>query len=188
MIDVDTEPKALHVVGLQRYFRGRPQVTAAIERGDRVKKVIMSLLLVAACRRSTPTVPEPASVMPVAGTLTGAADPMGALRGFMAAAQKADLQALSSFWGDKDGAARDRLPREELEKRELYMVRCLRHDTYEIAGDAPTVGGGRAIVVNVKYRELSRSTDVQIVRGPANRWYVKEVSVTKLQDICMRRS
>jgi hypothetical protein len=113
---------------------------------------------------------------------------MGALRGFMAAAKQQDLQALSAYWGDKDGAARDRLPREELEKRELYMVRCIRHDTYEVVGNAVAVGSGLAMVVKVKYRELSRSTDVQIVRGPANRWYVKEVSVTKLQDICMRPS
>jgi hypothetical protein len=113
---------------------------------------------------------------------------MGALRGFMAAAKQQDLQALSAYWGDKDGAARDRLPREELEKRELYMVRCLRHDSYDIVGNAMQVGAGLVMVVKLNYRELTRSTDVQIVRGPANRWFVKEVSVTKLQDICMRRS
>src|SRR5262245_26597756 len=150
----------------------------------------MSLLLLAACHRSTSTVLAP---VPVSGSVTGGSDPMGALRGFMAAAKQRDLQALSAFWGDKDGPARDRLPRAELEKRELYMVRCLRHDTYETVGNALPVSGGLAMVVKVKYRDLSLrrdfslSTDVQIVPGPANRWYVKEVSVTKLQDICMLR-
>src|SRR5262245_10625302 len=145
----------------------------------------MSLLLVAACHRGS-TVPTP--TLPVAGSPSGAPDAVSALRGFMAAAKQTDLQALSAFWGDQDGAARDRLPRAELEKRELYMVQCLRHDKYEIAGDTPTLAGGRKMVVKLSYRELSRSTEVQVVRGPANRWYVKEVSVTKLQDICMRRS
>lgn len=153
-----------------------------------MKKVIMSLSLLAACSRTTTTTPAgPAPVPTVSGTQTGAADAIGALRGFMAAAKQTDLQALGAFWGDQQGAARERLPREELEKRELYMVRCLRHDTYEIAGDAPALGGARAMVVKLVYGDLSRSADVQVVRGPGNRWYVKEVSVTKLQDICMRR-
>lgn len=151
-----------------------------------MKKVIMSLLLLAACHRGATT--STPAVLPVAGSPSGAPDAVSALRGFMAAAKSTDLQALSAFWGDQDGAARDRLPRAELEKRELYMVQCLRHDRYEITGDTPAVGGGRTMVVKVTYRELSRSTDAQVVRGPANRWYVKAVSVTKLQDICMRRS
>ena len=151
-----------------------------------MKKVIMSLLLLAACHRGTTTVPTP--TLPVAGSQTGAPDAVSALRGFMAAAKQTDLQALSAYWGDQEGAARDRLPRGELEKRELYMVQCLKHDKYDITGDTPAVGGGRAMVVKLTYRELTRATDVRVVRGPANRWYVKAVSVTKLQDICMRRS
>ena len=149
-----------------------------------MKKVIMCLLLLAACHRSTTST----LTLPVAGSPSGAPDAASALRGFMTAAKSTDLQALSVFWGDQDGAARDRLPRGELEKRELYMVQCLRHDKYEITGDTPAVGGGRTMVVKLTYRELTRVTDVQVVRGPANRWYVKAVSVTKLQDICMRRS
>lgn len=120
---------------------------------------------------------------------------MGALRGFMAAAKQRDLQALSAFWGDQEGPARDRLPRAELEKREVYMIRCLRHDTYEVVGNSMPIASGLAMVVKLKYRDVSLkrdfspSTDVQVVRGPApeNRWYVKEVSITKLQDICMLR-
>jgi len=150
-----------------------------------VKKVIISLLLLAACHRSNDT---STLTLPVAGSPSGATDAASALRGFMAAAKSTDLQGLSAFWGDQDGAARDRLPRAELEKRELYMVQCLKHDKYEITGDTPAVGGGRTMAVKLTYRELTRATDVQVVRGPANRWYVKAVSVTKLQDICMRRS
>ena len=149
-----------------------------------MKKVITSLLLLAACHRSSTAT----MTLPVAGSPSGATDAASALRGFMAAAKSTDLQGLSAFWGDQDGAARDRLPRAELEKRELFMVQCLKHDKYEITGDTPAVGGGRAMVVKLTYRELTRATEVQVVRGPENRWYVKAVSVTKLQDICMRRS
>jgi hypothetical protein len=150
----------------------------------------MSLALLAACRTTTSTVPGPARAIGSPGTQTGATDAAGAVNGFMLAARQTDMQALAAYWGDKDGPARDRLPRQELEQRELFMMRCLRHDSYMITGDAPTVGGGgaRAMVVTLNLGELSRSADVQVVRGPSERWYVQDVSLPKLNDICMRRT
>ena len=153
-----------------------------------MKKLIMSLALLSACRTTTTTVPSPARTAAISGSQTGAPDPAGAVQGFMSAAKLTDLQALAAFWGDKDGPARDRLPRQELEQRELVMMRCLRHDSYMITGDAPAVGGARAMVVTLNLGEVSRSADVQVVRGPSERWYVKDVSLPKLNDICMRRS
>jgi len=149
-----------------------------------VKKLIMAVVLVAACRTSPPVVVSTAT-RPATGNATGGADALGAIRAFMAAAKQQDLQALGGVWGNANGPARDAISREELEKRELIMMRCLRHDRYDIAGEAPNPGGSRAMVVNLTYRDVSRSTNFVVVRGPANRWYVEKFDLDPLQGICL---
>lgn len=160
-----------------------------------MKKVIMALAVLGACRTTSTTMGvQPtsssgvASAQTSAGGPTGAADPQTAVRAFMTAAKRTDLQAIGSLWGDAEGLARERLTRDELEKRELVMMRCLRHDTYEIVGDAPALAGTRTMVVQVNYGEVSVSTDVQVVRGGGGRWFVRDLNLPKLQDICMSRS
>jgi hypothetical protein len=103
----------------------------------------------------------------------------------MSAAKQQDLQALGAAWGDASGPAREAISREELEKRELIMIRCLRHDRYDIAGDAPNPGGSRVMVVNLTYKDISRSTNFTVVRGPSNRWYVQKYDPEPLQAICL---
>jgi len=149
-----------------------------------VKKLIMAVVLVAACRTSPPVVVSTAT-RPATGNATGGADALGAIRAFMAAAKQQDLQALGGVWGNANGPARDAISREELEKRELIMMRCLRHDRYDIAGEAPNPGGSRAMVVNLTYKDVSRSTNFVVVRGPANRWYVEKFDLDPLQGICL---
>jgi hypothetical protein len=155
-----------------------------------VKKLIISLLLVGACRtttvQSTTTTTNPA----MTPGMTGAPDPTTAVRGFMAAVKQTDLQAMGGFWGDREGPARDRYPRQELEQREIIMAKCLRHDSYEIVGEAPTVGGAKAMVLSLRFGDLTRSADFVVVPGPSNRWYVQDVTgmMEKLRDICQRRS
>jgi hypothetical protein len=144
----------------------------------------MAVVLVAACRTSPPVVVSTAT-RPATGNATGGADAQGAIRAFMAAAKQQDLQALGGVWGNANGPARDAISREELEKRELIMMRCLRHDRYDIAGEAPNPGGSRAMVVNLTYKDVSRSTNFVVVRGPANRWYVEKFDLDPLQGICL---
>jgi len=151
-----------------------------------MKKLIMSLVLIGACHSSPPPVTGPVTVVPI-GSGSGAPDPVSAVRGFLDAAKEPDLQAMSVLFGDTQGAARDGLPREELEKRELIMVRCLRHDRYDVVRDTPAPGGGRTFSVNINYRGLSRSSNFQVVRGPSNRWYVQKFDLGALNDICTHR-
>lgn len=152
-----------------------------------MKKLITmmaALALQAACHSApASTTPTPASAGG-SGTATGAADAVGAVRAFMTAAKAQDLQALGAIWGDANGPARDAISRDELEKRELIMLKCLRYDRYAIVGDAPSEGGSRTLVVNVTYKNLSPSTNFTVVRGPANRWYVQVVDLEQLQKIC----
>jgi hypothetical protein len=155
-----------------------------------MRKVIIGLLLLGACRTTTQQVvvsPAPGASSAANGQL-GAADPAGAVKGFMVAAKKTDLAAMGKLWGDQTGLARDRFPSDELQKRELYVMRCLRHDTYDIIGDAPSIGGSRAVVVQLSYGDLTRSANMEVVRGPEQRWYVRDIDTKSLQDICMHRS
>jgi len=94
---------------------------------------------------------------------------------------------MGAIWGDTDGPARDAISRDELEKRELIMVTCLKHDRYDIAGDAPNPGGGRAIIVNLTFGDVSRSSSFLVVPGPRNRWYVQKFDLEALQPICAKR-
>lgn len=156
-----------------------------------MKKLIMGLLLLGACRTTTQQlgVSSAASGAPsTSSRQLGAADPAGAVKGFMIAAKKTDLAAMGNLWGDQTGLARDRFPTDELQKRELYVMRCLRHDTYDIIGDAPSIGGSRAVVVQISYGDLTRSANMEVVRGPEQRWYVRDIDTKSLQDICMHRT
>ncbi|HEX8946041.1 MAG TPA: hypothetical protein VF785_23075 [Gemmatimonadaceae bacterium] len=154
-----------------------------------MKKLITTFVLLAACHSASPATSTSTTPAPVLrGNQTGAADPVSAIRGFLAAAKQTDLQAMGALWGNSQGPARDQWPREELEKRELVMMCYLKHDRYEILGDAPNPGGTRAVIVNLSLAELTKSTTFEVIRGPESRWYVQNVDVKPLQEFCARRS
>jgi hypothetical protein len=152
-----------------------------------MKKLIMSLVLVAACHTTTTVGSGPAPGMRSVSQ-PGAADAVSAVRGFLVAANEPNLQAMGVIFGDTQGPARDAVPRDELEKREVIMARCLRHDRYDIVTDAPSPGGGRNFVVNLVYKDLSRSSNFEVVLGPLNRWYVQKFDPVTLTDICARKT
>jgi hypothetical protein len=145
----------------------------------------MLFALLAACRSTTTTTVNPAPAP--SGNATGGQDAQAAVRGFMTAAKNQDLQAMGALFGDTYGAARERIGRDELEKRELIMMCYLRHDRYDLLGEAPAPGGGRAVAVSVTYKDITRSTNFDVVRGPESRWYVKSFDINSLQDICSRK-
>jgi hypothetical protein len=152
-----------------------------------VKKVITAVALLAglaACTRSSATTRPVAAGMPPAGT-SGGADPTSAVRGFMAAAKLQSVQSLSMWWGDANGPTREQMDKDELEKRELIMLKCLKHDRYDLVGEAPTTGGAHDVILNVIYHETANTTHLTLVVGPHNRWYVKDVDLKPLQAVCV---
>ncbi|MEP6494209.1 MAG: hypothetical protein ABJF01_16115 [bacterium] len=151
-----------------------------------MKKLIATLALLAACHSTSTTTTVAPTVL--TGNQSGATDALSAVKGFMAAAKQQDLQIIGGLWGDAEGPARERFPRQELEQRELIMMRCLRHDRFDIVGDAPNPGGARAIVVSLTLGDLTRSSNFEVVRAITNRWYVKAFDMAALQDICSHRA
>jgi hypothetical protein len=121
------------------------------------------------------------------GQMTGAASPQLAVGQFLAAARAQDLQAFSAIWGSERGAARDVVDRSQLEKRELTMMCYLTHDRYEIAGDVTPKPGEHDYTVEITRGTQTRETKITTVQGPSDRWYVLDVQLAPLQDLCSQR-
>ena len=153
-----------------------------------MKKLSIALVLVAACYGAAKQSPAvyPAGA-PFASGSGGAATPRGAIAGFLAAARNEDLQAMASLWGTAAGPARNTIPRDELEKRELIMMCYLRHDRYSLVSDAGSTGGQRRIEVELEKGMLIRTAAFMVVPGNDNRWYVQSFDLEPLRDFCAKR-
>ena len=152
-----------------------------------MKKLLVALVLAAACRGTAPQ--SPAGVYP-AGTpfgSGGATSARAAVASFLAAAKNEDLQAMGLIWGTAAGPARNSIPREELEKRELIMICFLRHDRYQLLADAGSTGGHRRIEAELEKGTLVRTTAFTVVPAPDGRWYVQSFDMDPLRDFCTRR-
>ena len=114
----------------------------------------------------------------------GAATPALAVQRFLAAAKAQDLQALSLAWGSAKGPARDVVPKDQIERRELIMICYLTHDTYVIQNEGASTEGRRAFTVELRRGPVARRTTMTTVKGPANRYYVGEVALEPLSDLC----
>lgn len=150
-----------------------------------MRKLIILAVLLAACgshSASPNTRPTP-----VTDNATGATTPRAAVMAFLGAAKAEDLQSMAAIWGTSDGPARDVLPRDELEKRELIMIRCFRHDTAKILGETTGQRGAQILPVELRSKALTGSTNFTVVRGPGGRWYVEEADIAPLKDFCSRR-
>ena len=147
-----------------------------------MKKLLIGLLLLAACKTSTTEMP--ATTTPVSA-VTGARP---ALDAFLAAIRAKDLQALGAAWGDKNGAIRDskRISRDELEKRELVLMCYFNHDSYKVLNEAPATNGERVMTVSLTRGTLTRTTDFFLTSG-SERWYVRTANMEPVRDLCSKK-
>jgi len=100
-----------------------------------MKKLIVSLVLLGASTACTTQVVTSSGPVAAGSSSVGAPDAVSAVRGFLAAAKGPDLQAMGTLFGGAEGPVR---PSEELEKREVIMARCLRHDRAAAATSSST--------------------------------------------------
>ena len=142
----------------------------------RIALLCTTLLLLAGCNRG-----------PKTGTgdaMTGASQARAALDGFLGAIRSQDLQAMSRLWGGEKGLARDRLSRDELEKRELIIMCHMAHDSYDVVNEHSERDGRRTFVVRLKRGRDARQTTFRTFRSNANRWYVEDADVGAVADFC----
>jgi hypothetical protein len=118
------------------------------------------------------------------GGLTGAAAPKLAVEQFMAAARAQDLQAFSAIWGTDHGAARDVVDRSQLEKRELTMMCYLSHDKFDVESEVSPKPTEHDFQLSLTRGTITKETKMIVVQGPSERWYVQDVQLEPLQDLC----
>jgi hypothetical protein len=128
----------------------------------------VALAAVVACR-SAPT--------RSAADLSGAATPRGAVERFLASVRAQDLQAMGLIWGTKNGPARETVPREELEKREVILTQCLAHDSAAFLDENSAPGDDRQVRYVLFHGQVTRTTAFTAESGPQARWYVKEINL-----------
>lgn len=149
-----------------------------------MKRSILLLVLVSACRTVPVGNPSPAG-MSSSGTASGAAgasSPRAALDLFLSAAKSQDLQALSSVWGDENGAARERNPRREFEQSQLVLL-CLVHNDQAKVGDLRQAENGRFVTTVDMVQGKSKATvSYTVAKTPAGRWFVQSVDTKTLQN------
>ena len=114
----------------------------------------------------------------------GAPTPQLAVEHFLTAAKAQNLQALAMAWGTDKGPARDVVDRSQIERRELIMMCYLNHDSYRVRSEGPAQEGRRAFIVDLNRGGLVRTTTVTTVPGPAQRYYVEQVALEPLTDLC----
>jgi hypothetical protein len=124
---------------------------------------------IAACHSSPSTKPSP--------DLSGAPSARGAVERFLAAVRAEDLQAMGLVWGSKAGPARQTIPREELEKREVILAQCLANDSASFLDENSAPNGDRQVRYVLHRGTLARTTLFDVQDGPDSRWYVKEIDL-----------
>ena len=154
------------------------------------KLAIVVLLVMTACKRQVVVSSAPSSQPSPSANANapGAASHREAVDKFFQAAKAQDVQALANVWGSAArGAARNSNTPEDLEMRVIYMLKCLRHDSYTILTETPALGDKRVFAVQSKYRTLTAVADYTTTRGPDNRYYVEQFDPAKLNVVCSAR-
>jgi hypothetical protein len=154
-----------------------------------MRKLSIALVLVAACHSaaSQPSTAVRPAGAPVGSASGGATSARAAVASFLTAARNEDLQAMAFVWGTAAGPARNTIPREELEKRELIMMCFLRHDRYQLVSDAGSTAGQRRIEVELEQGMLIRTTAFTVVPAPDGHWYVQSFDMEAVRDFCSKR-
>ena len=116
--------------------------------------------------------------------MAGAGSARDAVGKFLGAAQAQDVQAMVNVWGTKDGSIRNTVPMDNVEKRAIYLIRCLRHDSYSVLTETPAAGGDRVMTVQLKRGNLAPSGMFTTTIGPQGRWYVSNLDTEAFNSIC----
>jgi len=149
-----------------------------------MRRALFLMFLVAACGGNTPANTSPGPAMATSQSDPGAATPTLAIQTFMAAIKNQDLDALSVIWGSAKGPARDVGPADQLRKRELIMECYLQHDSFGVQSDVEQQKGLHVMSLQITKGSFTRTTKTQVVQGPNGRWFVDNIELEPLKDLC----
>jgi hypothetical protein len=104
---------------------------------------------------------------------------------FLNAARAQDLQAISAVWGNDESLTRDRVERQELERRLLIIACHLRHDESRIGAAQLGEAGRTLFTARLTRGSITADVPFTTVRNKSNgRWYVEDVDLRPAREIC----
>ena len=140
-----------------------------------MKRIVLALALLSTCRSA-----------PREGTeITGAPSPRAAVDRLLSAIRAQDLQALGAVWGDKRGAARDIMPRDEYDQRVIVMQCYFSHDQARVLSGPTTKVDTVLFNLELTKGQIRATTTAKTLQGPGSRWYVLTMDPVP-QGLCRR--
>lgn len=134
---------------------------------------LLLLVFIGACRQ------------PRSGAMTGARSSQEAVMQFLDAGRAQDLQAMSAVWGDAEAPTRERVDRQELERRLLIIVCHLRHDESRIGAASPGEAGRVMHDATLTRGDVTATLPFTTVRNRNDgRWYVENVDLRPASGFC----
>ena len=154
---------------------------------NRVKKLVLALLVLSACSHATTTTTTDAGGARTTANnsqLVGGSTPRMAVEQFLTAVNAQDLQAMSVVFGTSHGPARDNMDRTELDKRLIILQCYFYHDKSRILGENAGEGGERVLNVELTRGRLTRTPRFYTIQGPNNRWFVDNMEIAVVREFC----
>jgi hypothetical protein len=131
------------------------------------------LVLAVGCRRSNTSVGA------------GARTPQQAVVQFLDAARAQDMDQMSAVWGNDESPTRDRVERQELERRLLIMICHLKHDESRLAPAQMGEAGRMLLRADLKQGTKETTVPFTLVRNPrTDMWFVEDVDLRPAREFC----
>lgn len=104
---------------------------------------------------------------------------------FLNAARAQDLQGISAVWGNEESPTRERVDRQELERRLMVIACHLRHDESRI-GPAQMGEGGRTVFgVTITRGTQTATLPFTVVKNRrSGKWFVEDLDLRPAAPIC----
>lgn len=131
------------------------------------------LVLAVGCRRANTSVGA------------GARTPQQAVVQFLDAARAQDMDQMSAVWGNDQSPTRDRVERQELERRLLIMICHLKHDESRLGAAQMGEAGRMLLRADIKQGRREASVPFTLVRNPrTDMWFVEDVDLRPAREFC----
>ncbi len=115
----------------------------------------------------------------------GARTPQQAVVQFLDAARAQDMDQMSAVWGNAESPTRDRVERQELERRLLIMICHLKHDESRLAPAQMGEAGRMLLRADLKQGTKEATVPFTLVKNArTDLWFVEDVDLRPAREFC----
>jgi len=99
------------------------------------------------------------------------------------------MDQMSAVWGNAESPTRDRVERQELERRLLIMTCHLKHDESRLAPAQMGEAGRMLLRADLKQGMKEVTVPFTLVKNPRTEmWFVEDVDLRPAREFCTRPS